>query len=67
MSTVKINPADFGIEESKAKQIQEQFQPMLDKMVELEKEANEVFKMPISKASAKAKEVRLKYVKVRTV
>lgn len=64
--TVKINPIDFGLEESKAKQIQEQFQPMLDKMVELEKEANDVFKMPVQKAAAKAKEVRLKYVKVRT-
>ena len=65
-SLVKIDASEFGIEESKAKQIQEQFQPMLDKMVNLEKQANEVFKLPIETASAKAKEVRLQYVKVRT-
>lgn len=65
-SIVKLNPSEFGIEESKAKQIQEQFQPMLDKMVDLEKKANEVFKLPIESASGKAKEVRLQYVKVRT-
>ena len=65
-SLVKIDASEFGIEESKAKQIQEQFQPMLDKMVNLEKQANEVFKLPIETASVKAKEVRLQYVKVRT-
>lgn len=65
---VKINPKDFGIEESKAKQIADQFKPMLDKMVELEEEANEVFKLDIEslEAAKQAKEVRLKYVKVRT-
>ena len=62
----KPNPSEFGIEESKAKQIQAQFQPMLDKMVDLEKKANEVFKLPVESASSKAKEVRLQYVKVRT-
>ena len=35
---VKINASDFGLEESKAAQIAAQFQPMLDKMVELENE-----------------------------
>lgn len=64
---VKINHAEFGLEESKAKQIADQFKPMLDKMVELEKEFNEVAKLePSKEASAKAKELRLKYVKVRT-
>ena len=34
---VKINPADFRVEESKATQIAEQFKHMLDKMVELDR------------------------------
>lgn len=70
MSTelVKLDYKEFGIEETKAKEIASQFQPMLDKMVELETEANEVFSLAINdkEASKKAKEVRLKYVKVRT-
>jgi len=32
MELVKINHEDFGIEESKAKQISEVFKPMLEKM-----------------------------------
>jgi hypothetical protein len=65
---VKINPAEFGLEESKAAQIEAQFRPMLDKMVELEKEYNEIVSLPPDDASAaeKAKALRLKYVKVRT-
>lgn len=65
---MKIDPAQFGIEESKAKEISAQFQPMLDKMVELEAEYNEVIALPIEEkeTSAKAKALRLKYVKVRT-
>lgn len=65
---IKINPAEFGIEESKATQIAEQFQPMLDKMKELEAEYNEVIQIPIDDVSAKfkASELRKKYVKVRT-
>ena len=41
---------------------------MLDKMIELEKEFNEITKLPIEEKSTslKAKELRLKYVKVRT-
>lgn len=65
---IKIDPKEYGLEESKAADIAVQFKPMLDKMVELEAEYNEVIKLPISDpASAKkAKELRLKYVKVRT-
>lgn len=65
---VVVDFKEFGIEESKAQQIAEQFKPMLDKMVELEIEANAVFKLGQDdmEASKKAKEVRLKYVKVRT-
>ena len=63
---VKIDPKQFGLEESKAADIAAQFQPMLDKMVELEKEYNEVIQLPIEEAAKPAKELRLKYVKIRT-
>jgi hypothetical protein len=64
---VKLDPSQFGIEESKATQIAEQFKPMLEKMVELEKEYNEIVQLPVDKETcAKAKALRLKYVKVRT-
>lgn len=65
---VKIDPKEFGLEETKAADIAKQFQPMLDKMVELEKEYNEVIALPIEDQSTaiKAKTLRLKYVKVRT-
>jgi len=64
---VKINASDYGLEEKKASQISDMFKPMLDEMVELEQEYNEVAKLEISEETcAKAKELRLKYVKVRT-
>lgn len=65
---VKLNPSEYGLDETKAQQIASQFQPMLDKMVELENEFNEIVKLPIEEkaTSLKAKELRLKYVKVRT-
>lgn len=68
MELIKLDHKEFGLEEIKASEISAQFKPMLDKMVELEKEANKVFKLDIEDPeSAKvAKELRLKYVKVRT-
>lgn len=65
---VTIDPKEYGLEENKAAEISAQFKPMLDKMVELEKEFNEIIKMPIedNKTSIAAKSLRLKYVKVRT-
>lgn len=65
---VKINPQDFGLEDSVASGIASQFQPMLDKMVELEAEYNEVIALPIEEPATakKAREVRLKYMKIRT-
>ncbi len=64
---VKIDPKEFGLEETKASEIAAQFKPMLDKMVELEKEYNEIIALPIDQdAVVKAKALRLKYVKVRT-
>ena len=64
---VKIDAAEFGLEETKAKQISDQFKPMLDKMEELENKFNQVQQMEMSPEKVKeAKELRLKYVKVRT-
>jgi colicin import membrane protein len=65
---VKINPLEFGLTEETAKNIKAQFDPMLRKMEELEQEFNEVMAMNIEDplTAVKAKEVRLKYVKVRT-
>jgi colicin import membrane protein len=65
---VKIDPKEFGLTDQTAANIAAQFQPMLDKMVELEEEFNQVVRLPIEdpETSKKAKEVRLKYVKIRT-
>lgn len=65
---VKIDPKEYGLEETKAADIAAQFRPMLDKMVELEKEFNQIIILPIEEkeTARKAKELRLKYVKVRT-
>ncbi len=67
MDLIKINPQEYGLEEKKASEISEMFKPMLDKMVELEGEYNEVVALPIdAEAVDRAKELRLRYVKVRT-
>lgn len=63
---IKVDPTQFGLEESKAAEIAAQFKPMLDKMVELEKEYNEVIALPVDKAATPARNLRIKYVKVRT-
>ena len=65
---VKIDPKEFGIEETKAADIAAQFKPMLDKMVELETDYNSIIAMPIEEkeTSKKARELRLKYAKIRT-
>ncbi len=63
---VKIDAKDYGLEETKAKEISDMFKPMLDKMVELEKEFNTLAKGEISKELCiEAKALRKKYVKVR--
>lgn len=68
MTLVKIKANEFGLTDETASQIERQFSPMLKKMTELESEFNEVVNLPIEDpdTSKKAKEVRLKYVKIRT-
>ena len=64
---VKINPEEFGLQANEAAQVEAVFKPMLEKMSELESEFNEVVNLPIEPTTIKlAKELRLKYVKIRT-
>lgn len=65
---IQINPKDYGLTDVTAKQIREQFEPMLKCMEGLENEYNQVVSLPIEdiETAKKAKELRLKYVKVRT-
>lgn len=67
-TAIFVNPAEFGLEETKAQQIQAQFAPMLSAMVELEKEFNELITLPVEEqaTSLAARALRLKYVKVRS-
>jgi len=65
---VKVDPKEFGLTDETAKNIRTQFEPMLKKMEELEDEFNRIVKMPIDDIDTifAAKELRKKYVKVRT-
>lgn len=65
---VDIDPNQFGVPDKIASNVQSVFQPMLDRMVELEEEFNLVVGLdPASDiAEAKAKDLLKKYVKVRT-
>lgn len=64
---VKINAQDYGLEQTKAQEIEAMFKPMLEKMSELEKDFNEVVKLEINPETVvKAHNLRLQYVKVRT-
>jgi len=64
---VKIDHTEYGLDASEAHQVQAAFEPMLAKMVELSDEFDRVTALPITEETcALAKELRLKYVKVRT-
>jgi hypothetical protein len=67
---VKLDPKEYGLTETKAKEVAAMFQPMLDKMVELENEYNALTQSiegePSEDDCKKAKELRLQYVKIRT-
>lgn len=66
-SIVLVDAKEFGLEKTEAQKIEEVFTPMLEKMVELEKEYNEVIALEInSETLKKARDLRLRYVKVRT-
>jgi len=64
---VKIKASDYGLEESKAKEIESMFTPMMSKMSELENEYNNILKLDINPETCQmAKDLRLAYVKIRT-
>jgi len=64
---VKIKASDYGLEESKAAEIESMFLPMLAKMRELEKEFNHILKLPINPETCQmARDLRLSYVTIRT-
>lgn len=65
---VKIDPVEFGLTDETAKNIQQQFEPMLAKMVELEEDFNKIISLSPEEEQTTllARELRLKYVKVRT-
>ncbi|KKL90114.1 hypothetical protein LCGC14_1907890, partial [marine sediment metagenome] len=67
MELVKINHEEYGLQESKAKEISAMFKPMLDWMVKLGDQFNEVIDLPVSEETCKkAHDLRLEYVKTRT-
>ncbi len=67
IALVKINASDYGLEESKAKEIEALFIPMLSKMSALENEYNSILKEEINPETCqRAKDLRLSYVKIRT-
>jgi hypothetical protein len=64
---LQIKNYDYGLEESKAKEIESMFLPMLSKMSELENEYNDILKNEINPETCqRAKHLRLSYVKIRT-
>lgn len=64
---VTIKAEEYGIESTKAQEIESMFKPMLEEMSKLEKEYNQIVKKPYSPELAQeARELRLKLVKVRT-
>lgn len=65
---VKINPTEYGLTDETAARIEAQFTPMLAKMTELESEYNVILGLNVEDPNTAklAKDLRLKYVKVRT-
>ena len=64
---VKIKASDYGLDSTKAQEIEAMFTPMLERMKTLEKEYNKIIKLPITPETCyAAKELRLQYVRVRT-
>jgi len=66
-SIVKIDAKEYGLEETKAREIESVFVPMITKMTELESEFNAIKTLDMCEITCKkAHALRLKYVKIRT-
>lgn len=64
---INLNPKEYGLEANEAKQVQAVFVPMIEKLTELEDEYNQVVAQEMTPELTKqAKELRLKFVKIRT-
>jgi len=64
---VKVDMAQYGLTEEKAKAVRQTFDAVLAGAEELERQYNEIIAKPISpELASEAKALRLKYVKVRT-
>jgi hypothetical protein len=64
---INLNPTEYGLEANEAKQVQAVFVPMIEKLTELEDEYNQVVAQEMTPELTKqAKELRLKFVKIRT-
>ncbi|MFI5404884.1 MAG: hypothetical protein ACHQ1D_00075 [Nitrososphaerales archaeon] len=65
---VKIDPKEFGLNQSEGDEISNAFQPILDKMAELEDEFNLIISLPddSEEAEERATEHLKLYVKIRT-
>jgi trichohyalin len=65
---VKVDPQEFKVTDETAKQVKEQFLPMLEAMENLEEDFNSVMNLPPDdpKTSIEAKKLRLEYMRIRT-
>lgn len=67
MTLINVKAEDYGIEETKAKDVRQTFEPMLKKMEELEDNFNDIIARHITpEVCAEARALRLEYVKTRT-
>lgn len=65
--TIQVNPQEFGVQENKAGEIAELFKPMVEAMNELAPELKDITTLEINEDTcARAKDLRKKYVKIRT-
>jgi len=63
---VNINHEDYGLKETKAKEVALAFKPMLDMMEQLEDEYNELITQEVTEENTQDfKDLRLRYVKIR--
>ena len=67
MELIKIDPKEFGVQDSIAKEISNQFKPMLDAMESLEVEYNNIVNLSVEDAetSKLAKVLRKRYAEIR--
>jgi hypothetical protein len=64
---IVVDPKEYGLGASEAKQVEAVFTPMIEKMKDLEDDFNAVTDLPMDPATCKKAQIlRMKYVKIRT-